>query len=133
VVEDVLLRVHVPLDLVDFVGSVRTVIGHHNRTFKLSIDEVSVESVSAVLDESQAMVNRQELGDVVDDQVQASLKDPRAGKEARPGLNLVLELLGLQRHEETRVATDLSQSRVSKTVLDDAVDETEGDWMVLHF
>lgn len=35
-------------------------------------------------------------------------------------------------HEEARVSTDLPQLGVSQTILDDAVDEAQGDWVVLH-
>jgi len=44
-----------------------------------------------------------------------------------------LEHLCLSWHEESRVSTNLSELGVSKTVLDDAVDETERYRMVLHF
>lgn len=35
-------------------------------------------------------------------------------------------------HEESGVSTDLPQLRVSETILDDAIDEAQGDWVVLH-
>jgi hypothetical protein len=44
-----------------------------------------------------------------------------------------LECLCLGWHEESGVFTNLAELRVSKTVLDDAVDETKSNWMVLHF
>jgi hypothetical protein len=50
VVEDVVLRVHAPLDLVHLVGSVRAVLGHDDGTFELSVDEIGVMSHSSVSD-----------------------------------------------------------------------------------
>ena len=45
----------------------------------------------------------------------------------------VLEDFRSRGHEEPGVSTDLSELRVSETILDDAIDETQGDWMVFHF
>jgi hypothetical protein len=50
VVEDVLLRVHPPLDLVHLVGSVRAVLGHDDGTLELAVDEILVMSLSPVSD-----------------------------------------------------------------------------------
>lgn len=48
-VEDVVLRVHIPLDLMDFVTTVRTIFGHYNSTLEFSIDiECVVSSQSFV-------------------------------------------------------------------------------------
>lgn len=58
VVEDVVLRVHVPLDLMDLVGSVRTVLGHDDGTLELSVDEGGIVSLTSISDQSQAVVNR---------------------------------------------------------------------------
>ena len=51
-IEDIFLWVHVPLNLVDFVSSVRSIVGHDNSTFKLSIDKVHVVAVTTFLYES---------------------------------------------------------------------------------
>lgn len=58
VVEDVVLRVHVPLDLMDLVGSVRTVLGHDDGSLELSVDESGIVSLASISDQSQAVVNR---------------------------------------------------------------------------
>lgn len=58
VVEDIVLRVHVPLDLMDLVGSVRSVLGHDDGTLELSIDEGGIVPLTSVSDQSQAVVNR---------------------------------------------------------------------------
>lgn len=41
-VEDVVLWVHLPLDLMDFVGSVRAILCHDDGTFEFSIDEILI-------------------------------------------------------------------------------------------
>lgn len=131
-VENVFLRVHVPLDLVHFVRAVRSVVGHDNSALELTINERGVVTSAALLNERQTVVNREELGYVVNDKVEAALEDPRGREETRPRLDLALENLCLAGHEETRVPTNLPQRRVSQTVLDDTVDEAEGDRVVLH-
>ena len=57
VVEDVLLRIHVPLDLVDLVGSMRTVVGHNNGTFEFTIHKVGIKFDTTIFDKGQAIVN----------------------------------------------------------------------------
>ena len=48
VVEDVVLGVHVPLDLVHFVGTVRAVLGHDDRTLELSVDEICIVTLASI-------------------------------------------------------------------------------------
>jgi len=134
-VKDIVLGVHVPLDGMHLVGSVGAVVGHHDCSFEFTVHEMLVilPLLQTVLDQCQAVVNRKELGNIVDDQIQTSLEDPRRGEEPRPGLYLLLEHLGFGWHEEARVATDLPQVGVTEAVFNDAVDEAEGDRMVFHF
>jgi len=49
VVEDVVLRVHAPLDGVDLVCSVRPVLGHNDSALEFSVDEALVVSLKPVL------------------------------------------------------------------------------------
>jgi len=49
VVEDVVLWVHVPLDLVHFVGTVRPVLGHDDCTLELSVDEICIVSLASII------------------------------------------------------------------------------------
>ena len=49
-VKDVVLGVHVPLDLVHLVGSVRTVLGHDDGPFEFSVYEILVVSLSSIID-----------------------------------------------------------------------------------
>lgn len=49
VIKDVVSWVHVPLDLVDLVGSVRSVLGHHNGSFEFSIDEILIVALKSVI------------------------------------------------------------------------------------
>jgi hypothetical protein len=44
-----------------------------------------------------------------------------------------LEHFGLGWHEESWVSTDLTELRVSEAVFDDAVNETQSNWMIFHF
>lgn len=46
---------------------------------------------------------------------------------------MVLEDFGLGRHEKSRVPSDLPKLGVSKTILDDAIDEAQCYWVILHF
>lgn len=79
------------------------------------------------------MVHREELGNVIDNQVETLLEDPGRGEESWPGLDLVLESFGLRGHEESRVAAYLSEIGVSEGVLDYIIKENEGNRVVLHF
>ena len=49
VVEDVVSWVHVPLDLVDLVGTVRAVFGHNDGSFKLSVDKICIMSLASII------------------------------------------------------------------------------------
>jgi hypothetical protein len=49
-VEDVVLGVDVPLDLVHLVGPVRPVLRHHDRPFELTVHEIGVVSLTTVVD-----------------------------------------------------------------------------------
>ena len=57
VVKDVVLGVHVPLDLVDLVGSVRAVLGHDDGTFELTVNKACVVLHASVSDQGKAMIN----------------------------------------------------------------------------
>jgi hypothetical protein len=58
VVEDVVLWVHIPLDLMNFVSTMWAVISHNDRTFKLTINEVGVVPHSTLFDKGKAVVDR---------------------------------------------------------------------------
>jgi len=132
-IKDVVFRVHVPLDLMDLVSSMWTVLSHDDGTLKLSVDESSIVSHTSIGDQCQAMIKGEKLGNIIYYQIEATLENPGRGEESRPCFDLVLECLCLGWHEESGVSTDLAELGVSKTVLDDAVDETKSNWMVLHF
>ena len=131
-IKDVVLRVHVPLDLMYLVCAVRSIVRHDNGTFELAIDEGGVVARTTLLDQRQAVVDREELRDVVDDKIESALENPRRREETGPCLNLALEDLCLTRHEEARVPTNLSQRRIPQTILDHTVDEAQTDRIVLH-
>lgn len=50
VVEDVIVGVHVPFDLVYLVGAMGSVLGHDDGSFKFSVDECLIVPLEAVLD-----------------------------------------------------------------------------------
>lgn len=56
-VKDVVLRVHVPLNLMDLVSSVRSVLGHDDGTLEFTVDKSCIVSHASISDQSQAMVN----------------------------------------------------------------------------
>lgn len=56
-IKDIVLRVHVPLDLMDLVGSVRTILSHDDGTFELSVDKGGIVSHSSISDQGEAMIN----------------------------------------------------------------------------
>lgn len=60
------------------------------------------------------------------------MENPRRGEKAGPRLDLALEHLRLGWHEESGVPADLPELGVPEAVLDDAVDEAQRDWVVLH-
>lgn len=51
VVKDVVFWVHIPLDLMDFVGSMRTVLGHDDSSFELTVDKIGIVSHSSICDQ----------------------------------------------------------------------------------
>ena len=50
VVEDVVFGIHVPLDLMDLVGSVWSVLSHDDGSLELSVDEIIIVALKSVLD-----------------------------------------------------------------------------------
>jgi len=48
VIEDVFFWVHIPLDLMNFVGSVRTILSHDDGSFEFSVDEICIMSHSSI-------------------------------------------------------------------------------------
>jgi hypothetical protein len=50
VVEDVVLGIHSPFDLMYFVGSVGSVLGHYNGSFEFSVYKVLVVALLSILD-----------------------------------------------------------------------------------
>ena len=142
------LRAHVKTHVGYLVGLVVTVHGHHDCTLEfvdhrllelLHLRRVVAiplallsEPVHLVINQLEAVVNRQILADVVDDQIETSLEDPGGSEETWPGLDGVVKHLGLGAHEESRVAPNLAQVRVAHLGLDDRVDEVQGEGVLLH-
>ena len=119
------LWAHVKAHIADLVGFVVTVTRHNDGTLELVLDSLLdfleawrlvrvadsllAEAINLLVDELKAVVNRQILADVVDDEVEAPLEDPRGGEESWPGLHGVVEDLGLGAHEEAGIPADLAQ------------------------
>ena len=135
-------RGHIPPNGVQFVGLEQSIASHHDvsvefivngllghfvRGFAGLVALLVVATVQLLPDQSVAVVHRQVLGDVVNDQVQAPLEDPGGGKVAGPRLHIV-DGLGKAGNEEARVAADLAQLGIAHLGLDDAVNKaTAGD------
>lgn len=62
-----------------------------------------------LVNQLETIVDREILADVVYNQVNSTLENPRRGEETRPGLNSVVKDLGLGWHEETRISSDLAK------------------------
>lgn len=67
------------------------------------------EAHHLLVDKLEAVIDGEILADVVDDEVDAALEDPRRREKAGPGLNGVVKNLSLGRHKESRVSTDLAK------------------------
>ena len=100
------LRVLVKVDAADGVGPPLSVQGHHHRLLKLNLDLLPRDLLLPLLDDVEAGRVGQELGNVVDDQVQPLLKNPRTGEEPRPHLHVV-DNSPLVLIEESRVPANL--------------------------
>ena len=102
-----------------------TVASHNNRMFEFIVNgflgfidfwDFSSKSLSFVrksdhllIDQLETVVDGKIFADVVDNQVDSTLEDPRRGEEPGPGLNGVIEYLGLRRHEKARISSDLAK------------------------
>ena len=137
---------HIPANGVQFVRLEQTVAGHDDVSVEFVIHSLLsdfvdnfagliallvVAAVKLLPDKGVAVVDRQVLRDVVDDQVEPSLEDPGRGEVPGPSLHGV-HSLGKTGHEEARVAANLTQLGISHLGLDDAVNEAQGHWVVLH-
>lgn len=81
-----------------------------------------IASIHLLFDQSVAVVDRQVLRNIIDDQVQSPLEDPRRGKVAWPSLHVV-DRLSETRNEEPRVAAYLAQLCITHLCFNDAVNE----------
>lgn len=122
----------VPVDVVDLVGSVLTVLSHHNGAAEFVIGC----GLSFPLDDLQHDVKARAFGHdlryVVDDQVQASLENPSGSEKSGPCFNDIVDRCGERWIEKQRTASDLSQLRAPQAGLNDAVNEVESDRVVFH-
>lgn len=50
VVKDIILRIHFPLDLMDFVSPVWAIFGHDDGSFKFSVHKIMVIPLEPILD-----------------------------------------------------------------------------------
>ena len=91
------------------------------------------KSYHLLINQLKTVVDWKILADVIDNQVNASLEDPRRSEEARPGLDSVIENFGLRRHEESRVSSDLAKFGISHLSFDNRVNEAKSKRVLLHF
>mmetsp|Transcript_12498 Transcript_12498/g.15983 ORF Transcript_12498/g.15983 Transcript_12498/m.15983 type:complete len:291 (-) Transcript_12498:1479-2351(-) len=118
-------RAHVEAHVADLVGLVVAVHCHDDGAFEFVNDgllelaglrdmvvvalTLLSEALHLIVNQLEAIINRQILADVVDDQIKAALENPGGREETRPGLHGAVEGLGLRAHEEARVAANLAQ------------------------
>ena len=104
-------RAHVEANIADLVRLVVTIHGHDDGALELVDDGFLVllllwlmvgeslafhsEALHLIVNQLKTIVNRQILANVVDDQIKTTLEDPGRSEEAGPGLNSVVEGLGL--------------------------------------
>ena len=119
------LRTHIKAHVADLVGLVVSVHGHDDGALELVKDSLLVllwlgrlvrvseallsKSLHLLIDQLQAVVNRQILTDIVNDQVKTALENPRRCEETRPSLNGVVEYFCFRSHKEARVAPNLAE------------------------
>lgn len=143
------LWAHIPSDSAYFVRFVMAVASHDDCMFEFIINGflnlngfwwLSSKSLSLVCKSYHLLINQLKtvvdwkiLADVIDNQVNASLEDPRRSEEARPGLDSVIENFGLGRHEESRVSSDLAKFGISHLSFDNRVNEAKSERVLLHF
>ena len=48
-IEDVVFGVHVPLDLVDLVCSMWSILGHHDSAFKFAVDKLCIVALAPIV------------------------------------------------------------------------------------
>ena len=75
-VEIVRLWTHVPSDGVNLVRPVGSVLSHDNCTVKFSIDSFLVISLETIIDEGVAVIDGEELRDIVNYKEEPFLVDP---------------------------------------------------------
>ena len=142
------LWAHIKAHIADLVSFVVAVTRHNYGTLELILDglldflearrlirvadSLLAEALNLLVDELKAVVNRQILTDVVDDEVETPLEDPGGGKESWPRLHSIVEDLGLGAHKEARIPANLAQVRVAHLGLDDGVYEVQGKGVFLH-
>ena len=104
------LGAHVKAHVADLVGLVVSVHGHDDGALEFVKDSLLVllrlgrlarvseallsESLHLLIDQLEAVVNRQILADIVNDQVKAALENPGRREETWPGLDSVVKDFG---------------------------------------
>lgn len=128
---------HIPADGIELVGLEESVPGHDDVSVELVIygllgsffvhfaslvTLLVIASIKLLFDQSKAVVYGQVLRNIIDDQVQSPLEDPRRGKVAWPRLHVV-HCLSQTWNEEPRVAAYLAQLCITHLCFYDAVNE----------
>lgn len=67
VIEDVVFWIHVPPNLVHFVSPVRPVSRHHDGSLEFSVNIRLLVASQAILNQSLAVLDGQELGNIIYD------------------------------------------------------------------
>ena len=130
-------RSHIPADGVKLVGLEESVPGHDDVSvefivygllssffvcFSSLVTLLVIASLHLLFDKGEAVVDRQILRNIIDDQIQSPLEDPRRGKVAWPRLHVV-DRLGQTWNEEPRVAAYLAQLCITHLCFNNAVNE----------
>lgn len=75
-IKDVVFGVHVPLDLVNFVSTMWTILSHDNGAFEFSVNVALIMASKSIFDQCFAVFDREKFRNVVDNEVEATLEDP---------------------------------------------------------
>lgn len=142
------LRAHVPTHARHLVGLVVAVASHHNGVFELIVHSLLgledlwwlscvalpllVKAHHLFINELKTVVDGKVLRNIIDNEVDTSLEDPRTREETRPSLHCLVEDLRLGRHEESWVAADLAKFGIAHLRLNDGIYEGQREGMLFH-
>ena len=106
-IKKVAVRRHFPFDLINFISSIRPIFSHNYGIFKFFSNLLIIILLEPVVNQSETIVYRQKLWDVIYYEIKAFLKNPCWCEKARPSFHRILKYSSLWLIKKSRISSNL--------------------------